>query len=85
MISYTVEEVWKKTGWTVKYGPIETRNGTVPTYHTTLENVQMPMGPELPSTGSFVRLNYTLCGGSIMLTSLIMAIRLRRRKERRLK
>ena len=85
VISYTVEEVWRKTGWTVNYGPIETRSGSVPTYHTMVENVQIPMGPELPSTGSFVRLNYTLCGGSIMLTSLIMAIRLRRRKERRLK
>lgn len=84
-ISYTVEEVWRKAGWTVNYGPIETRSGTVTTYHTTLENVQMPMGPELPSTGSCSRLIYTLCGGGIMLTSLITAIRLRRRKERRIK
>lgn len=85
VISYTVEEVWRKTGWTVRYGPIQTRSGTVPTYHTTVENVQVPMGPELPSTGSYARLGYVYCGGGVMLTSLITAIRLRRRKERRIK
>lgn len=85
VISYTVEEVWKKTGWMIRYGPIQTQSGTVPTYSTVVENIQVPMGPMLPSTGSYTRLNYTLCGGGIMLTSLITAIRLRRRKERRLK
>lgn len=86
IITYTVEEVWRKTDWKVKYGPIITDStNRIPTYSTTVENVQIPMGPELPSTGSYSRLTYTLCGGGIMLTSLITAIRLRRRKERRLK
>ncbi len=85
VIVYTVEEVWKKYDWRVTYGEIVTIDGKVPTYRTTVTNTHVPMGPALPSTGSFARLGYIYCGGGIMLASLISGIRLRRRKERRLK
>jgi len=81
VINYTVEEVWKKDSWLVSYGPVVTNNGTVPTYRTTVTNTYIPMGPALPSTGSFARLGYIYCGGGIMLASLIMAVRLRRKRK----
>ena len=82
IISYTIEEVWQKPGWSVQYGPIVTQSGNpTPTYSATVENVQVKMGPMLPSTGSYIRFIYPLCGGGIMLTSLITAIRLRRKKK----
>lgn len=83
VINYSVEEVWKKRSWVVSYGPIITNGGNVPTYSTTVTNTYIPMGPALPTTGSFARLAYIYCGGSMMLISLIAAIRLRRKKERR--
>lgn len=85
VIVYTVEEVWEKYDWRVTYGEIVKSDDEVPTYSTTLTNTHIPMGPALPSTGSFARQAYIYCGGGIMLTSLICGIRLRRRKERRLK
>lgn len=83
VIVYSVEEVWKKFPWTVAYGDIVTIEGTIPTYSTTITNTYLSPGLALPSTGSFARLGYIYCGGGIMLASLITAIRLRRKRERR--
>ena len=83
VIVYTVEEVFSETGWSVSYGEILTHSGDPPTYSTTVTNTYHPGGPALPSTGSFARLAYLYCGFGIMLTSLIIGIRQRRKMERR--
>jgi hypothetical protein len=83
VISYTVEERWNNNDWIPYYGEIEVVNGDPPTYTTTITNVyRRGTGAELPSTGSAARLAYILCGGSIMLTSLVYGIGLRRKRER---
>ena len=83
VITYTVEEVWLDYNWLSSYGDIITHSGKIPTYSTTITNTYVQMGPPLPSTGSFARMAYIYCGGGIMLASLVAAIRLRRKRERR--
>ncbi len=85
VISYTVQEVWQRDNWAVSYGEIIISDGSPPTYSTTITNTRYNGGPQLPSTGSAARLMYVLCGGSMMLVSLVYGIRLRRRRERRQK
>ena len=67
------------------YKSIITTNGSPPTYSTSVTNNYLLGigGPQLPSTGTSARLMYVLCGGSIMLASLVYGIRLRRKRERR--
>jgi len=73
VIQYTIEEVWSSKDWMAEYGPINSSDGTVPSYDTTLTNVyRWGHGVELPSTGSPARLLYIFCGSSIMLFSLIL-------------
>ena len=84
VISYSVEERWQTSDWITYYGEIVVSNGDPPTYSTTITNVyRWGTGVELPSTGSAARLMYILCGGSIMLASLVYGIGLRRKRERR--
>jgi len=83
VISYTIEENWVTDQWIPSYGVIETHNGTIPVYSTTVTNVYRAGGPELPSTGTAARMLYILCGGSIMLASLVYGFASRRRQERR--
>ena len=85
VISYTVEEVWHRDNWTVTVGPIVSSGGKIPTYSVTLTNTYSLGGPILPSTGSYARLMYILCGGGIMLASLVYGIGSRRKRERRMK
>ena len=87
VIVYTVEETWDNQDWLPYYGPVTVVNGRTPTYTTTVTNrYRIGMGgPELPSTGSFARINYMLCGGAIMLASLVYGIGTRRKRERRMK
>ena len=87
MISYSVEESWDTADWVPTYGEIKASTGTVPTYSTTVTNQYRGGmgGPELPSTGNMARMLYILCGGGLMLTSLVIGILLRRRRERRMK
>ena len=86
-IHYTVKEVklWgvaKPGDWLASYGPVTESGGT---YSTTVTNSYFDgvSGPELPATGTAARLMYILCGGSIMLASLVygIIIRYKRRKE----
>ena len=83
VIQYTVDEVWEKEKWSTTYGEIQTKNGSPPTYSTNIINTYHPGGPELPSTGSASRLMYALCGGGIMLGTLVYGIVWRRKRERR--
>ena len=84
VITYTVEESWRSERWKASYGPIVSSGGSIPTYSTTVTNTYVPPGgPMLPSTGSFARLAYVYCGFGIMLTSLAIGIRQRRKMERR--
>ncbi|MBE5758652.1 MAG: Cna B-type domain-containing protein [Clostridiales bacterium] len=85
VIVYSVEENWNKPKWTTHYGEIQTSGNTPPTYSTVITNTYRPGGPELPSTGSSARLMYVLCGSAIMLGTLLYAIGLRRKQERRMK
>lgn len=85
VITYTVEEVWSKDNWSVHLGPIVSSGGKTPTYSTTITNAYFSGGPKLPSTGSYARLMYILCGGSIMLASLVYGFGSRRKQERRTK
>ena len=85
LISYTVEEVPLSDDWKVHYGEIISTGGSKPTYSTTVTNTYFVGGPMLPSTGTAARMNYILCGGGIMLTSLVYGILLRRKRERRMK
>ena len=87
VIVYTVEEVWKDSDWIPVYGKIQASGGSVPTYSTTVTNryIWSVAGPELPSTGTAARSRYILCGGGIMLTTLVYGIVSRRKRERRVK
>ncbi len=85
VIQYTVSEVWEKDKWSTVYGEITVSDGSPPTYSANITNKYNIGGPELPSTGSAARMIYVLCGGSMMLGSLVCAICLRRKRERRLK
>lgn len=84
VIVYTVTEVWEKDLWVSSYGAIQSSGGSPPTYSTVITNTYHPGGPELPSTGSFARLAYTLCGAGIMLVALAYGIGSGRKKERRM-
>ena len=84
IIAYSVQESWKTEDWIPYYGEITTNSGDPPTYSTVITNVyRWGTGAQLPSTGSAARICYVLCGGSMMLTSLVYGIVLRRRRERR--
>ena len=85
-IVYTVQEVWSSKDWVADYGDITVINGSTPTYSTTITNryILGISGPLLPSTGSRARQNYMLCGGAIMLASLVYGIGTRRKRERRM-
>lgn len=86
-INYTVQEVQIRgvdpDDWIPSYGPV-TASGDKPTYSTTVTNAYFDgvSGPELPSTGTAARLMYILCGGGIMLTSLVYGIIIRYKRER---
>ena len=83
VIRYTVEEIWDKPFWSIDYGEIQTSGGSQPTYSTRITNTYHPGGPELPSTGSFGRIGYTLLGTLIMIGSLGWYCVQRRKDERR--
>ena len=84
-IVYTVEESWSSEDWMVEYGPINTSDGTIPVYDTTVTNVyRWGHGVELPSTGSYARLLFILCGSGIMLFPLVYGFVSRRKRERRM-
>lgn len=87
VIAYTVKEIWDNNQWVAFYGEVRTSAGNTPTYSTTVTNRnKLGMGgPELPSTGSMARMLYVLCGGGIMLASLVYGIGTRRTRERRKK
>ena len=86
VIVYSVQERWVHPDWNTSYGKLETKNGDPPTYHATVINVyRWGHGVLLPSTGTSLRMMYVLCGGSVMLLSLIIGIRTRRKRERRMK
>jgi len=83
VIRYTVEEIWDKPFWSIDYGEIQTSGGSQPTYSTRITNTYHPGGPELPTTGSFARIGYTLLGSLIMVGSLGWYCVQRRKDERR--
>lgn len=84
VIQYTVVESWVTEDWIPYYGEIIVYDGTTPTYTATITNVyRWGTGKLLPSTGSAARMLYMLCGGSMMLTSLLYGVGARRRRERR--
>ncbi|MBQ4076850.1 MAG: Cna B-type domain-containing protein [Mailhella sp.] len=85
LIDYRVEETPISDKWMVEYGEIVSSGTSPPAYSTTVTNTYVTGGPELPSTGTSARLMYVLCGGSMMLTSLVYGILLRRKRERRMK
>ena len=86
VITYTVQESWNNTEWIAEYGPVVVSGGNPPTYSTTItNNYRWGMGGlELPTTGTAARMLFILCGGSIMLFSLVYGIILRRKRERRM-
>ena len=84
-VQYSVSEIPISDNWWVQYGQIISSGGSAPTYSTTVTNAYYTGGPELPSTGTAARMLYILCGGSIMLTSLVYGIVSRRKRERRMK
>jgi hypothetical protein len=83
VIQYTIVEVWDQPRWSTQYGEIKESNSYPPTYSTVLTNTYYTGGPILPTTGSFARPMYMLCGCTIMLGSLVYGIGSRRKKERR--
>ena len=87
VITYSILETWDNPYWIPVYGEVTPSSGSPPTYSTTLTNRYLlgMGGPELPSTGTSARMAYVLCGGSMMLTSLVYGILLRRKRERRFK
>ena len=85
VIQYSVQEVWKKTGWTTDCGEVITTDGSPPTYSATITNTFHPYGPPLPSTGTAARSMYELSGLAIMLGSLAYGFGSRRKRERRTK
>ena len=83
---YTVEEVWNNIDWIPEYGETVTNPGDPPTYSTEITNkYRFGFGEILPSTGTAARLMYILCGGTIMLLSLVFGFGARRKRERRMK
>ena len=86
VIQYTIEETWYSPDWLPEYGPVMASGGSVPTYDTTVTNVyRWGHGVELPSTGTHARMLYMLCGGGLMLLSLVYGTVSRRKRERRMK
>ena len=86
MIVYTIEESWNSLDWLPEYGPVVTSGGSTPTYSTTVTNVyRWGHGVELPSTGTHARMLYMLCGGGLMLLTLVYGTVSRRKRERRMK
>ena len=86
VIQYTIEESWYSKDWLAEYGPITASGGSVPTYETTVTNVyRWGHGVELPATGTIARMIYILCGGGIMLLTLVYGTVSRRKRERRMK
>lgn len=87
VISYTVVESWDNPDWVADYGAISVIGGSTPSYTTSVTNRYLKGmgGPELPSTGYRARMLYELCGGAIMLASLVYGIGTRRKRERRKK
>ena len=86
VIVYTIEESWNSLDWLPEYGPVVTSGGSTPTYSTTVTNVyRWGHGVELPSTGTHARMLYMLCGGGLMLLSLVYGTVSRRKRERRMK
>ncbi len=84
VIQYTVREIWEKAKWTTQYGEVQASGGSPPTYSVVITNTYHPGGPELPTTGSSARLQYTLWGAGLILVTLVFAIGSRRKRERRL-
>ena len=84
VIVYTVEEVWKQTSWSTKYGTVTASNHSPPRYSTVITNTYHPGGPQLPATGSPARMMYVLCGSAIILGTLVYGIGSRRKRERRM-
>ena len=86
VIVYSVQERWVHPDWSTTYGALETSKGDPPTYSAKVINVyRWGHGVLLPSTGTNLRMMYVLCGGSVMLLSLIIGISTRRKRERRMK
>lgn len=86
VIVYSVKERWESGDWIPHYEEINVTDGKVPAYSTQITNVyRWGHGAILPSTGTAKRLMYVLCGGGIMLLSLICGLRSRRKRERRMK
>ena len=86
VISYSVEERMSNQDWVAYYGAVISDGNSIPTYSTTITNrYRFGMGgPMLPSTGTPARMLYILCGGGMMLTSLVYGILSRRKRERRI-
>ena len=85
VIQYTIEETWYSEDWMADYGPIVASGGSIPTYSTTVTNIyRWGHGVELPATGTYARMLYMLCGGSIMLLTLVYGTVSRRKRERRM-
>lgn len=85
VIEYTVREVKFANNWNVSYSEITASGGSPPTYSVTVTNTYYTGGPILPTTGSFARLLFILCGAGIMLCALIYGIWYRCSRERRSK
>ena len=87
VITYSVLESWDNADWVPSYGPVSTSGSSPPKYTASVTNQYRwgLGGPQLPSTGSPARLLYILCGGSIMLATLVYGIASRRKRERRMK
>ena len=84
VIRYTVEESWLTEDWSVQYGEITETEGSPPRYTTVITNKARKFhGPIMPATGSWGRSLCMLCGGSIILASLVYGIHLRRKRERK--
>ena len=83
VIQYTIVEVWDQPRWSTQYGEIKESNTYPPTYSTVLTNTYYTGGPILPTTGSFARPMYMLCGCTVILGTLVYGIGSRRKKERR--
>jgi len=80
-----VKEIKFGDNWLPNYGEIIATGSSPPNYSVTVTNTYYTGGPILPTTGSFARLLFILCGAAIMLTSLIYGIWFRRNHERRSK
>jgi len=84
LIRYSVQENWATPDWIPQYGEILVIDGAPPTYSTTITNhYRWGQGAILPSTGSAARMLFVLCGGGIMLASLVYGIVIRSKRGRR--